>query len=51
MPKVVAELNGQYVKVAKFQGEYVWHSHAEEDELFLHGHVRAGLPLPIYCQE
>ena len=32
---VVAELNGQYVKVAKFQGEYVWHQHADEDELFL----------------
>jgi len=35
VPKVVAELNGQYVKVAKFQGEYVWHQHADEDELFL----------------
>ena len=35
VPKVVAELNGQYVKLAKFQGEYVWHSHADEDELFL----------------
>jgi mannose-6-phosphate isomerase-like protein (cupin superfamily) len=35
VPKVLAELNGQYVKVAKFQGEYVWHSHEHEDELFL----------------
>ena len=35
VPKIVAELNGQYVKVAHFEGEYVWHSHAEEDELFL----------------
>jgi mannose-6-phosphate isomerase-like protein (cupin superfamily) len=35
VPKVVAELNGQYVKVAKFEGEYVWHRHADEDELFL----------------
>ena len=35
VPKVVGELNGQYVKVAKFQGEYVWHSHEHEDELFL----------------
>lgn len=35
VPKVVAELNGQYVKVVKFEGEYVWHHHAEEDELFL----------------
>lgn len=33
-PKVVGELNGQYVKLAKVEGEYVWHSHAEEDELF-----------------
>lgn len=35
VPKVIAELNGQQVKVAKLQGEYVWHSHANEDELFL----------------
>ena len=35
VPKVVGELNGQYVKVAKFEGEYVWHSHENEDELFL----------------
>jgi mannose-6-phosphate isomerase-like protein (cupin superfamily) len=35
VPKIVAELNGQYVKVVKFEGEYVWHHHADEDELFL----------------
>ncbi len=35
VPKVVGELNGQYVKVAKFLGPYVWHRHAGEDELFL----------------
>jgi len=35
VPKVVAEPNDQYVKVAKFEGEYVWHHHADEDELFL----------------
>ena len=35
MPHVVGELNNQYVKVAKLQGEYVWHQHAEEDEMFL----------------
>lgn len=35
VPKVVGELNGQFVKVVKFQGEYVWHQHAEEDEMFL----------------
>ena len=35
VPKVVGSLNGQYVKVAKLQGEYVWHSHEHEDEMFL----------------
>lgn len=34
-PKVIGELNGQYVKVVKLQGEYVWHFHENEDELFL----------------
>ncbi len=34
-PKVVGELNDQYVKLVKFQGEYVWHKHDREDELFL----------------
>lgn len=34
-PRIVAELNGQHVKLAKFQGAFVWHSHADEDELFL----------------
>ncbi len=33
-PKVLAELNGQYVKVVKTEGEYVWHHHEDEDELF-----------------
>lgn len=33
-PTVVAELNGQYVKLAKFENEYVWHKHEVEDELF-----------------
>ena len=35
VPKVVGELNGQYVKVVKFKDEYVWHRHDGEDELFL----------------
>jgi mannose-6-phosphate isomerase-like protein (cupin superfamily) len=41
-PKVVAELNGQHVKLVKFQGEFVWHHHESEDELFLvvHGRFR-----------
>ena len=34
-PKIVGEANGQYVKIAKIQGEFVWHSHEQEDELFL----------------
>ena len=34
-PKILGELNGQQVKVAKFQGEFVWHRHEAEDELFL----------------
>lgn len=34
-PKVVAEFNGQEVKVVKFQGTFVWHHHANEDELFM----------------
>jgi len=33
--KLVGELNGQVVKLAKTEGEFVWHTHAEEDELFL----------------
>ncbi|MEZ4416970.1 MAG: cupin domain-containing protein [Gemmatimonadota bacterium] len=33
-PKVLARVNDQYVKIAKVQGEFVWHDHAEEDELF-----------------
>ncbi len=35
VPKILAELNGQYVKVAHLDGGFVWHSHAGEDELFL----------------
>jgi mannose-6-phosphate isomerase-like protein (cupin superfamily) len=34
-PKVVGELNGQEVKLVKFKGEFVWHHHEREDELFL----------------
>lgn len=34
-PKIVGELNGQQVKVAKLTGEFVWHQHENEDELFL----------------
>ncbi len=34
-PKIVGELNGQEVKLVKFKGEFVWHRHEREDELFL----------------
>jgi mannose-6-phosphate isomerase-like protein (cupin superfamily) len=34
-PKVVGELNGQQVKLVKFVGDFVWHHHDNEDELFL----------------
>ncbi len=34
-PRVAGELNDSYVKLAKFKGEFVWHHHANEDELFL----------------
>lgn len=33
-PKIVGELNRQHVKLAKFEGEFVWHKHDQEDELF-----------------
>lgn len=33
-PKVVGELNGQLIKLVKFKGEFVWHHHDHEDELF-----------------
>ena len=41
-PRIVGELNGQHVKLVKFQGEFVWHHHDCEDELFLvvHGSFR-----------
>lgn len=34
-PKIVGELNGQHVKLVKFEGEFVWHAHAEADEMFM----------------
>jgi mannose-6-phosphate isomerase-like protein (cupin superfamily) len=34
-PRIVAALNDHHVKLAKLKGEFVWHRHAEEDELFL----------------
>lgn len=33
-PRIVGELNGQHVKLVKFKGEFIWHKHDNEDELF-----------------
>ncbi|SMC31702.1 cupin domain-containing protein [Moheibacter sediminis] len=33
-PKILGELNGQHVKIAKFLGEFTWHKHDHEDEMF-----------------
>lgn len=33
-PKIIGALNGQEVKLVKVEGEFVWHSHTEEDEMF-----------------
>jgi mannose-6-phosphate isomerase-like protein (cupin superfamily) len=44
-PRIIGELDGSYLKVAKVQGELCWHSHDDEDELFLilRGHLRIEL--------
>lgn len=34
-PRIVGELNGQQVKLAKLKGDFIWHHHDQEDELFL----------------
>lgn len=34
-PRIIGELNGQHVKIAKLHGEFVWHHHEKEDELFM----------------
>ncbi|WP_367990003.1 cupin domain-containing protein [Vibrio sp. NTOU-M3] len=45
-PKVVGELNDYQIKIAKFKGEFIWHSHSETDELFLvvSGKMKLALP-------
>lgn len=44
-PRVIGRLNDQYIKVARLKGEFVWHSHEHEDELFLvvYGRLRIRL--------
>jgi len=44
-PRIVGQLNGQYVKLAKLQGEFLWHHHEAEDELFLVLHGRLVIKL------
>jgi len=41
-PRIIGELNGQHVKAVKLKGEFVWHHHEQEDELFLvmHGKLK-----------
>ena len=34
-PRIVGELNGQHVKLTKLEGEFLWHTHENEDEMFL----------------
>jgi len=34
-PKIIGELNGQHVKICKLKDDFVWHSHTNEDELFM----------------
>jgi mannose-6-phosphate isomerase-like protein (cupin superfamily) len=43
-PHIVGQVNDQFIKVAKIQGEFPWHSHEQEDEMFLvlRGHLRIG---------
>jgi len=44
-PRIVGEVNDAYVKLVKFKGEFVWHHHENEDEMFLvvHGRLRMKL--------
>jgi mannose-6-phosphate isomerase-like protein (cupin superfamily) len=44
-PRIVADLNENFVKLAKVQGEFVWHRHDDEDELFLVVHGRLTIHL------
>ena len=44
-PKIVADVNDAQVKLAKLEGEFVWHAHADEDELFLVLHGRLVIEL------
>jgi len=45
-PKIIAQMNDYHFKLARIQGEFVWHSHQETDEVFivLDGEMRIALP-------
>jgi len=45
-PKIIAQMNDYHLKVAKLQGEFIWHEHPETDEVFvvLHGQLLIQLP-------
>jgi mannose-6-phosphate isomerase-like protein (cupin superfamily) len=45
-PKLIGELNGQQIKIAKLQGEFVWHHHEAEDEFFMVIEGRMTIKLP-----
>ena len=45
-PKLIGQLNGQQIKIAKIQGEFVWHHHADADEFFLVVHGKMTIKLP-----
>lgn len=48
-PKIIAELNNQYVKLCKLQDDFIWHSHENEDELFMV--IKGTLFIDFKCQE
>ena len=48
-PKIIAELNNQYVKICKLQDDFIWHSHDNEDELFMV--IKGTLLIDFKCQE
>jgi mannose-6-phosphate isomerase-like protein (cupin superfamily) len=52
-PRIVGELNGQHVRLVKLKGEFVWHHHEAEDELFLvlHGRLAMHFRDRVVCVE
>ncbi len=48
-PVIAGELNNQYVKLAKFKGDFVWHQHENEDEMFLV--VKGSLLIKFHSQD